>query len=150
MKTLYQTLLFLILMILISCQSESKSIVKHHKSHEKNRQNVPFSDVVQVDNLYFLTGQIGKNHKIGKIVEGGIEAETKQAILNIEDVLKHHHLTLKDVVKCTVILADINDFSEMNTIYRTFFEENLPARTTFAANLVADAKIEIEVIAARK
>mgnify|MGYP003635130137 CR=1 FL=1 len=150
MKTLYQTLLFLFLVMLVSCKKESKSIVKHHKSHEKTRQNVPFSDAVQVDRLYFLTGQIGKNHKTGKIVEGGIEAETKQAILNIENVLKHHNLTLKDVVKCTVILADINDFSKMNTIYHTFFEENLPARTTFAANLVADAKIEIEVVAARK
>ena len=57
---------------------------------------------------------------------------------------------MEDVVKCTVILADINDFSKMNVIYRSFFKENLPARTTFAANLAAGAKIEIEVIAARK
>ena len=111
---------------------------------------MPFSDAVQVDNLYFLTGQIGKDHTSGKLVEGGIEAETKQTILNIDAVLKHHNLRLKDVVKCTVILADIDDFSKMNTIYRSFFKENLPARTTFAANLVADAKIEIEVVAARK
>jgi len=118
--------------------------------HEESRQNVPFSDAVQVDNLYFLTGQIGKNHTTGKIAEGGIEAETEQAILNIKDVLEYHKLTLNDVVKCTVILADINDFSKMNGIYRSFFKENLPARTTFAANLVAGAKIEIEVVAARK
>jgi 2-iminobutanoate/2-iminopropanoate deaminase len=150
MKTLHQTLLFLFLVMLVSCQTETKSIVKHHKSHEKTRLNVPFSDAVQVNNLYFLTGQIGKNHKTGKIVEGGIEAETKQVIFNIEAVLKHHKLTLKDVVKCNVILADINDFSKMNIIYPTFFEGNLPARTTFAANLVAGAKIEIEVVAARK
>lgn len=137
-------------MLFFGCQNESKSIVKHHKSHEKSRQNVPFSDAVQVDNLYFLTGQIGKNHSTGKIVEGGIEAETKQTLQNIEAVLKHHNLTLNDVVKCTVILADIDDFSKMNTIYRTFFVDNLPARTTFGANLVAGAKIEIEVVAARK
>ena len=137
-------------MIIVSCKKESKSIIKHHKSHEKTRQNVPFSDAVQVDNLYFLTGQIGKNHKTGKLVEGGITAETKQALRNIEDVLQHHNLTLKDVVKCTVILSDINDFSKMNSIYRTFFTDNLPARTTFAASLVAGAKIEIEVVAARK
>ncbi|MCL4147310.1 UNVERIFIED_CONTAM: hypothetical protein GTU68_017634 [Idotea baltica] len=134
----------------ISCQNESKSVVKHHKSHEKSRANVPFSDVVQVDNLYFLTGQIGKNHKTGKLVEGGIAAETKQAILNIQAVLERHKLTLNDVVKCTVILSDIDDFSKMNTIYRSFFRDNLPARTTFAASLVAGAKIEIEVIAARR
>ncbi len=137
-------------MVSISCKNESKSIVKHHKSHEKSRANVPFSDAVQVDNLYFLTGQIGKNHTTGKIAEGGIEAETTQTLKNIEAVLKHHNLTLKDVVKCTVILSDINDFSKMNGIYRQFFTDNLPARTTFAANLVAGAKIEIEVVAARK
>ena len=150
MKITIKFIIFLAFMIGYGCQNESKSIVKHHKSHEKTRQNVPFSDAVQVDNLYFLTGQIGKDHTSGKLVEGGIEAETKQTILNIDAVLKHHNLSLKDVVKCTVILADIDDFSKMNAIYRSFFKENLPARTTFAANLVADAKIEIEVVAARK
>lgn len=150
MKTISKLIFFLSIFFFFGCQNESKSIIKHHKSHEKNRQNTPFSDAVQVDNLYFLTGQIGKDHSSGKLVQGGIEAETKQTILNIEAVLKHHNLTLKDVVKSTVILADINDFSKMNGIYRSFFKENLPARTTFAANLVADAKIEIEVVAARK
>jgi 2-iminobutanoate/2-iminopropanoate deaminase len=137
-------------MFFFGCQNESKSIVKHHKSHEKSRHNVPFSDAVQVDNLYFLTGQIGKNHSTGKIVEGGIEAETTQTLKNIKAVLKHHNLTLNDVTKCTVILSNIDDFSKMNSIYRTFFSDNLPARTTFGANLVGNAKIEIEVIAARK
>ena len=150
MKLQFKILVILFLILSFSCKNELKSVVKHHKSHEKSRQNVPFSDAVQVDNIYFLTGQIGKNHTTGKLVEGGIETETKQAILNIKAVLNHHKLTLNDVVKCTVILADINDFSKMNTIYRSFFKDNLPARTTFAANLVAGAKIEIEVVAARK
>mgnify|MGYP001068761497 CR=1 FL=1 len=150
MKFSFKTILFLVLILSFSCKNESKSVVKHHKSHEKSRANVPFSDAVQVNNLYFLTGQIGKNHATGKLVKGGIEAETKQAIQNIKAVLNHHKLTLNDIVKCTVILADINDFSKMNIIYRSFFKVNLPARTTFAANLVAGAKIEIEVVAARK
>ena len=150
MKLIIKSSLFLLLLIIFGCKKESKSTIKHHKSHEKSRANVPFSDVVQVDNLYFLTGQIGKNHTTGKLVDGGIEAETTQTLKNIEAVLKHHNLTLKDVVKCAVILADIDDFSKMNRIYRTFFTDNLPARTTFAANLVAGAKIEIEVVTARK
>ncbi|QOD60903.1 RidA family protein [Polaribacter haliotis] len=150
MKFLLKTSLFLLLLLNFSCKKDSNAVIKHHKSHEESRQNVPFSDAVQVDNLYFLTGQIGKNHKTGKIVEGGIEAETKQTIKNIEAVLKQHNLTLKDVVKCTVILANIKDFSKMNTIYRTFFTDNLPARTTFAADLVGGSNIEIEVIAAKK
>ena len=150
MKSFLKITFLFFLLINFGCKNESKSFVKHHKSHEKIRQNVPFSDAVQVDNLYFLTGQIGKNHTTGKLVEGGIEAETTQTLKNIKDVLKKYNLTLKDVVKCTVILSDINEFSKMNGIYRTFFKENLPARTTFAANLVAGAKIEIEVVAARK
>ncbi|QTD38603.1 RidA family protein [Polaribacter batillariae] len=150
MKITLKILFLFLLLMNFSCKNELNSIIKHHKSHEKSRQNVPFSDAVQVGNIYFLTGQIGKNHKTGRIVGGGIEAETKQTLENIEAVLKQHNLTLKDVVKCTVILANIDDFSKMNTIYRTFFTDNLPARTTFAANLVAGANVEIEVIAAKR
>jgi len=150
MKLNNQILFILLLIIHLSCKKETGSVIKHHKSHEKNRQSTPFSDVVEVNNFFFLSGQIGKNHKTGKLVEGGIENETTQSIKNIEEILKHQNLNLRDVVKCTVILSDINDFSKMNGIYRTFFKENLPARTTFAGDLVGDAKIEIEVIAARK
>ncbi|WP_435416579.1 RidA family protein [Polaribacter aestuariivivens] len=150
MKNIIKILFLLLLVINFSCKNNSKTNVKHHKSHEESRQNTPFSDAVQVGKLFFLTGQIGKNHKTSKIVEGGIEAETKQTIKNIKAVLNYHNLTLNDVVKCTVILANIDDFNKMNTIYRTFFTDNLPARTTFAADLVGGANIEIEVIAAKK
>ncbi len=150
MKLAVKILFITLLATHLGCKNDSSSFVKHHKSHEKSRENVPFSDAVQIDNLFFLTGQIGKNHKTGKLVEGGIEAETTQTIKNIEVVLQQHNLKLSDVVKCTVILANIDDFSKMNAIYSSFFKENLPARTTFAANLVAGAKIEIEVVAARR
>ncbi|MFT6192430.1 MAG: 2-iminobutanoate/2-iminopropanoate deaminase [Paraglaciecola sp.] len=150
MKLLLKLIIILLLLIHLSCKNDADAVIKHHKSHEKSRKNVPFSDAVQVNNLYFLTGQIGKNHTTGKIVDGGIEAETRQTIKNIEAVLQHHNLTLKNVVKCVVILSDIKDFSKMNIIYRTYFKDKLPARTTFAANLVAGAKIEIEVVAVKK
>jgi 2-iminobutanoate/2-iminopropanoate deaminase len=111
--------------------------------------NVPFSDAVETQSLVFLTGQIGKNHKTGELVQGGIKEETKQVILNIQDVLKQHKLGLNDVVKCTVILKDINDFSAFNAVYTQYFT-NKPARTTFAASdLAGGAKIEIEVIASK-
>lgn len=150
MKVLLKLFVILLLLIHVSCKKDSNTVIKHHKYQEKSRQNVPFSDAVQVNNLYFLTGQIGKNHTTGKIIEGGIESETRQTIKNIEAVLQHHNLTLKDVVKCTVILSDIKDFTKMNIIYSTYFKDTLPARTTFAANLVAGAKIEIEVVAVKK
>ncbi len=134
--------------VLLSC-ANSSSEIKFHKSHELSRANVPFSDAVEINNLLFLTGQIGKDHKAGKLVDGGIEAETKQVIKNIEDVLKHHNLSLDNVVKCTVILKDINDFKAFNSVYTQYFTKK-PARTTFAAaGLAGGASIEIDVIAAK-
>ena len=150
MKTLFKFFFFSFLLIIISCKNDSNPMVKFHKSHEESRQDIPFSDAVQIDNLFFLTGQIGKDHKTGKLMEGGIEAETAQVLKNINAVLKQHNMNLKDVVKCTVILSDIENFSKMNKVYRTFFIDNLPARTTFAAGLGAGAKIEIEVVAVKK
>lgn len=138
----------LIVILMMSC-NESTSEIVFHKSHEPSRANVPFSDVVEVNNLLFLTGQIGKNHKEGKLVEGGITAETKQVILNIKDVLEQYDLTLDNVVKCTVILKDIDDFKAFNSVYTQYFTKK-PARTTYAAaGLAGGASIEIDVIAVR-
>ncbi|MFD1063937.1 Rid family detoxifying hydrolase [Winogradskyella litorisediminis] len=145
----YISVLCLFIMILNFSCNDSKSEILFHKSHEPSRANVPFSDAVETKDLLFLTGQIGKDHKAGKLVEGGIEAETKQVILNIEDVLKQHNLSLDDVVKCTVILKDIEDFKVFNSVYTQYFTKK-PARTTFAAGgLAGGASIEIDVIAAK-
>lgn len=131
---------------LMGCETDKTEVV-FHKSHETKRQNVPFSDAVEAGDFLFLAGQIGKNHNTGKLVEGGIKAETKQVIENIEDVLQHHNLNLDNVVKCTVVLSDINEFKAFNEIYTQYFTKK-PARTTFAAaNLAAGASIEIDVIA---
>jgi 2-iminobutanoate/2-iminopropanoate deaminase len=131
-----------------TCSAEHSEI-KFHKSHEPSRANVPFSDAVETDNLLFLTGQIGKDHKAGQLVSGGIKAETKQVIENIKAVLEHHNLNLDQVVKCTVILKNIDDFKAFNSIYTQYFTKK-PARTTFAASgLAGGALIEIDVIAAK-
>lgn len=130
-------------------ESVNRPEITFHQTHEPKKADAPFSDVVQVGNMYFLSGQIGMNHSVRKLVDGGIEAETTQVIDNIEAVLKQHNLTLKDVVKATVILKDINDFSVFNEIYKTRFPQK-PARMTFAASgLAAGASIEIEVVAAK-
>jgi len=131
-----------------SCNEKNSEII-FHKSHEPSRANVPFSDAVETDDLLFLTGQIGKDHKKGQLVSGGIEAETKQTIENIKAVLEHHNLDLDNVVKCTVILKDINDFKAFNSVYIQYFKKK-PARTSFAASdLAGGASIEIDVIAAK-
>ncbi len=144
------TFIFLILGILVlsSCNTESSNVV-FHKTHEPKKANAPFSDIVEVGNLFFLSGQIGMDHTTRKLVDGGIKAETKQTLENIKAVLEQHHMDMGDVVKCTVVLSDIEDFSAFNEIYKTYFPQK-PARTTFAAKgLAVGAKIEIECIAAK-
>ena len=131
----------------MSCQQNQAP--SYNLSKRNIDRKTPFSDAVIFGNTLYLTGQIGKDHTTGKIVEGGIEAETRQALENIKAVLEANGSDMSKVMKCTVILSDISNFSKMNGIYRTFFAENLPARTTFAANLVGDAQIEIEVIASK-
>lgn len=145
-KLVYPTVLLLLL--LCNCE-ESKNEIIFHKSHEPSRSNAPFSDAVESDDLLFLTGQIGKDHTSGNLVDGGVKAETKQCIENIRAVLQYHKLDLDHVVKCTVILKDINDFAAFNEVYVQYFTKK-PARTTFAASgLAGNASIEIDVIAVK-
>lgn len=145
--------ILLIVLVSLLCngctQSKTEVDVIFHKTHEPKKANAPFSDIVQVGHLYFLSGQVGMDHTTRKLVEGGITAETKQTLDNIKDVLKQHNMDMDAVVKCTVILADIQDFSAFNKVYKTYFPEK-PARTTFAAKgLAVGASIEIECIAAK-
>lgn len=147
MKTLFKFSLLLIMLLSLACNESHNTLPIFHESHEPKKQDAPFSDVVEVGNTLYLAGQIGMDHSVRKLVDGGIEAETRQVIKNIEAVLQQHGSSLDKVVKCTVILSDINDFAAFNDVYKTYFT-NKPARTTFAASgLAANAKIEIECIA---
>ncbi|MBT8305048.1 MAG: Rid family detoxifying hydrolase [Bacteroidia bacterium] len=149
MKTLLKLSLLFILMFSLACKESHDTLPIFHESHEPKKLDAPFSDVVEVGNTLYLAGQIGMDHSVRKLVDGGIEAETRQVIKNIEAVLQQHGSSLDKVVKCTVILSDINDFAAFNDVYKTYFS-NKPARTTFAASgLAANAKIEIECIAVK-
>ena len=150
MKAFNVVLYLITIVLMVSCQKTEKEDVKFIKSEYEYRHNAPFSDATEYDDFLFLTGQIGKDHITQKLVEGGIQAETRQVLTNIKDVLEANGSDLDHVLKCTVILSDINDFSEMNDVYKTYFPENKPARTTFGANLVGNAKIEIDVVAVKK
>jgi 2-iminobutanoate/2-iminopropanoate deaminase len=108
----------------------------------------PYSIGVQVGDLVFSSGQLGIDPASGKIVEGGIEAETHQALRNLAAVLEAAGAGLEDIVKTSVFLRDINDFAAMNTVYAGYFKENPPARSAFqVAALPKGAAIEIEAIA---
>ena len=109
-------------------------------------QPLPFSPAVQAGPFVFVSGQVAMGDK-GEIVPGGIEAQTRQTLKNVENALALSGCTLKDVVKATVWLDDARDFWTFNRVYAEFFSENKPARSTTQATLMIDAKVEIEVIA---
>lgn len=109
----------------------------------------PYSPGIDVGDTVYLAGQIGMAG--GKMVEGGVEAETRQVMKNAEAILKNAGLDFSHVVKTTVYLADIKDFQKMNAVYASFFEGSIPpARSTVAvAGLAAGAHVEIDFIAVR-
>ncbi len=112
------------------------------------RPQYPFSPAVQVDNLLFLAGQIGTD-STGKLVPGGIEAETRQTMENIGDVLERVGSSWERVVKCTVMMADMAEWPAMNKVYAGYFPRQFPARSAFGATgLALGARVEIECVAA--
>jgi 2-iminobutanoate/2-iminopropanoate deaminase len=110
-----------------------------------------FSPAVRTGNLVFLSGQIGNRPGTLELVPGGIGPETEQTLSGIRTLLEELGLSLADVVKCTVFLADIADYQAMNEVYARFFPKDPPARSTLAASgLALGARIEIECIAAMR
>ncbi len=107
----------------------------------------PYSVAVKVGHFVFTSGQLGMNPASGKLVEGGVEAETRQALTNLSSVLEFAGTSLANVVKTTIFLRDINDFARMNGVYGEFFKENPPARSSVqVAALPLGAAVEIEAI----
>ncbi len=109
-------------------------------------QALPFSPAVRVGDMVFVSGQVAMGDN-GEIVPGGIEAQTRQTLRNVEKALALAGCTLADVFKATVWLDDPRDFWTFNRVYAEAFPDNKPARSTVQARLMVDAKIEIEVIA---
>jgi len=108
----------------------------------------PYSHAVQVGNLLYTSGQIPLDPQTGKKVEGGIEAETRQVLKNVEAVLKAAGTEVSKVVKNTVFLTDLNDFAVVNAIYGEMFGASPPARSCVqVCALPAGSLVEIEVIA---
>ena len=114
------------------------------------QSTAPFSSAVKVGNMLYLAGQLGTDK--GKLVEGGIGPETKQALTNIKTVLEANGSDMEHVVKCTAFLADMKEWPAMNEVYRTMFTAGKsPARSAFGSTgLALDARLEIECIAVVK
>jgi 2-iminobutanoate/2-iminopropanoate deaminase len=108
----------------------------------------PYSAALRAGELLFVSGQVPIDPGSGAMVDGGIAAQTRQALENIGLLLRAAGLSFESVVRTTVFLADMNDFKAMNEVYGTFFDEPYPARSTVqAARLPRDARIEIDAIA---
>ena len=108
----------------------------------------PYSQAMQVGNLIYTSGQVPINPATGSFVEGGIKEQTRQSLLNVKAILEEAGLTMGNVVKTTVFMADMNDFADMNAVYAEFFAEPYPARSAVAVKtLPKGALVEIEVVA---
>ena len=108
----------------------------------------PYSHAIVVEPFVYTAGQGGLDPATGSLVPGGIEAQTRQTLLNLETILKAAGSSLANVIKTTVFLANIDDFPVMNRIYAQFFPDQPPARTTVqAAKLPLGALVEIEAVA---
>ena len=135
----------LVMMVLAACTTASTSGVEFRP---RPGSIGPFSEAVRAGNLLFLSGMLGTD-STGRLAPGGVGPETRRTLENIRAALARNGLTMNDVVKCTVFLADIAEWGAMNQVYATFFPESKPARSAVGGTgLVRNARVEIECIAA--
>ncbi len=110
----------------------------------------PYSQAIEANGMVFVSGQLPVDPATGNFAEGGIKELTRQSLTNMQAILKEAGLTLDNVVKTTVFLADMADFAEMNEVYAEFFSAPFPARSAVAVKtLPKGARVEVECIAAR-
>lgn len=108
-----------------------------------------YSTAVRSGDLVFFSGVVGTRPGTRELVRGGVEAETRQALENLHTALRAAHLEPADVVKCTVMLADIRDYEAMNAVYARFFRTDPPARAAYGVSgLPLGARVEIDCLAA--
>lgn len=125
--------------------TEGKKIVSTDKAPKAIG---PYSQAIRIEGLVYTAGQVGLVPATMEIIEGGIEAQTRQVLTNLKHVLEAADAGLNYVIKTTVFLQSMNDFAAMNSVYQEFFPENPPARTTVAvAALPKNALVEIECVA---
>ncbi len=142
-------LLSLLTVVFIAIPSFAQDGAKKDVEFLGRSDSFPFSEAVRVGNLLFLSGKLGYDAEAAALVDGGIQPETEKALENIKETLEKYGATMDDVVKCTVMLADIDEWPAMNEVYATFFPNNKPARSAFAGSgLALGARVEIECMAA--
>jgi 2-iminobutanoate/2-iminopropanoate deaminase len=147
----------LVLLAALGCMAGSETVlaadtanVEFLNSGKVMPTNLPFSEGVRVGSMLFLSGQIGIPPGGEELVAGGIKEEARQTMENIRLSLEANGYAMSDVVKCTVMLADISEWSTFNGVYKSFFSGRYPARSALGANgLAMGARVEVECIAAK-
>lgn len=136
-------------LLLVQAADAGELKVEHYPVRED--MQLPFSEAVRVGHMLYLSGQLGYDAAAAKLVDGGITAETQKTMENIKATLEKHGSSMAEVVKCTVFLADINEWAAMNEVYVTFFPSNPPARSALGSSgLALGARTEIECMATVK
>lgn len=114
-------------------------------------KGLPLSEAVRHGDTLYLSGQVGLVPGTMRIVEGGIRAESEQVMKNIRTTLAAHGYSMSDLIKCTVMLADMSEWSMFNDVYKGYFDGRYPARSALGANgLALGARVEVECIAAAR
>ena len=139
-----------LLLALLALQLPAAMAAEHITGAGVLPEGLPFSDAVRVGNTLYLSGQVGVLPGKMELAAGGMAAESRQALENIRTVLTASGFTMDDVVKCTVMLADMSQWGDFNKVYMEYFAAPYPARSAFGASgLALGAAVEIECIAAR-
>ena len=142
-------LIIAIVVLLTGCEVavDSAPDVAWLKAAGTEEMDLPFSSAVRVDNMLYLSGALGNIPGTRNMAKGGIQGETRQTLDNISATLENFGSSMESVVKCTVFLADIDEWAAMNEVYTTYFP-NKPARSALGVSGVAlNARVEIECIA---
>ena len=149
MHSILLVLAFALLAGAVPASAQSPTGVEFLNSGKVIAPGLPLSEGVRVGDTLYLSGVVGVVPGQLKVVPGGLAPETRQALSNVRTMLEAQGLSLKNVVKCTVMLADIGEWGAFNEIYKEFFSAPYPARAAFGASgLALGARVEVECIAA--
>ena len=131
----------------VSAQTSSRRVIRPERAPNTG---LPFSAGIMVGNTLYIAGHLGRDPVTSQLAKGGIEAETRQAVANIGEVLKAAGMSFRDVTTVTVYITDFKEFDRFNAVYREYFPKDPPARATVqVAALNAGARVELQMIAAR-
>ena len=137
-----RTILFLVAALSISSVCHA---AEYLNAEGDEAMGLPFSDAVRVGNMIILSGKLGTLPGTTELAPGGIKGEARQVMENIKASLERYGASMSDIVKCTVMIADINEWGDFNEVYVTYFPGPKPARSAFGANgLAFNGRVEVE------